>query len=366
MQSEGASGMWEAIDNDRCVIRVSDEMLSQPPDLAATLAHEVAHQILANSNQHQVDGPREDFEWLTDLATAYLGMGIYQANCAMQSRSSSDGAWSYWHARKSGYLPARIMGYAMALRCWVKGEQPHWAYHLTADPASALKQGFKYVTRTNDSIFRPDTWMQPRSTPSLPATIPKIASGPPSQRLCALWDLERFDDVSPALDTLKNCAVDKCPDIREQSLAVLATLGDAAGDLEYELERAAEDSSASVRAQAGWTAAETNQPVEFVCEMLSQLMRDEDKQVILWASSAAASIGTNAAGTIPALLKAANRAIVKCEDAYCEHLFSNLLDLTETPTESIREFYSEFGDTELQQRALQILAEVTEDREASG
>ena len=150
----GAVGLYEC-GEQQAVIRVRESQVADPQRLAATLAHELAHELLLGGGLLTTNVP--DHEDLTDLLPVFLGTGVFAANSTLHEQYRDSGTWSSWQIGKQGYLPARVFGYAFALFAFVRGEdQPPWAQHLRLDAADTLWKGLRYPRRTNDSLFRPD------------------------------------------------------------------------------------------------------------------------------------------------------------------------------------------------------------------
>ena len=69
---------------ERALIVVRSSLLKDTLALVATLAHELCHVILLDGGLQQRDS--EDMEPMTDLATVYLGLGVFTANASRQFR----------------------------------------------------------------------------------------------------------------------------------------------------------------------------------------------------------------------------------------------------------------------------------------
>jgi hypothetical protein len=108
---EGAAAWFAGIRRGTCIFGVDREGLDDPPDLAGTLAHEVAH---AYRRFHDLEEqPTEVEERLTDLTTVFLGFGILTTNAALRFSSGSAGDRSYWRTRRGGYLSPQAMSFLL-------------------------------------------------------------------------------------------------------------------------------------------------------------------------------------------------------------------------------------------------------------
>jgi len=182
----GAAGLYQQ--RKRSLIRVAHSQLADPFRLLATLCHELAHELLLGGGL--LTAGVSDHEWITDLLPVFLGTGIFLANSTLQDSSGYSAGWSWWSMSRQGYLPSRIFGYAFALFAFVRGEtQPSWAEHLRLDARVALHTGLRYLHKTGDSLFHPDTIREkvPLLTPA--RVIERLRTGTPTVRLATLWDI---------------------------------------------------------------------------------------------------------------------------------------------------------------------------------
>lgn len=154
--AHSAAGHYQ-LRRGRAVLSLDMGQLRSPVTLIATVAHELAHERLLGENR--IDADRRDGEQLTDLATVYLGLGIFSANAAFQFSQNMHG----WRFQRLGYLSPPIFGYALA--CWtvMRGDpKPAWAKHLDTNPRVYMKQSLRYL-RAN-----------PRAVPGWPDTVGEL------------------------------------------------------------------------------------------------------------------------------------------------------------------------------------------------
>src|ERR1017187_6738927 len=101
---KGSAGLyWGRQEDNKYHIGLERRKLTQPENMVATLAHEIAHIKLLGENKI-----KENDEKLTDLTTVIFGLGIFNANAAFQTFNSIDS--SGW--QKMGYLTQMEWGYA--------------------------------------------------------------------------------------------------------------------------------------------------------------------------------------------------------------------------------------------------------------
>ncbi|MEC3956937.1 hypothetical protein VMT65_28130 [Nocardia sp. CDC153] len=144
--SHGEAGHYR-LEHGRAVVSLELSRMRSPVTLVATVAHELAHERLLG--ERRIDAERRDGEQLTDLATVYLGLGVFNANAAFQFSQNHRG----WGWQRLGYLSQPMYGYALA--CWtvMRGDsKPTWAHHLDTNPRVYMKQSLKYLRANPDAL----------------------------------------------------------------------------------------------------------------------------------------------------------------------------------------------------------------------
>jgi hypothetical protein len=140
-QSDGVDQVW-----------LKEEELADPEALVATMAHELAHVVLMGRSAMSHDEPH--LEAITDLATIYLGLGIFTSNRLLRRTGWVEGNLEYWQLQRKGYISPEMAGWALTLFAFARGESdPKWAKHLGADGKGYLKQGLRYLQKTGDQSF---------------------------------------------------------------------------------------------------------------------------------------------------------------------------------------------------------------------
>ncbi|BDI29199.1 hypothetical protein CCAX7_12500 [Capsulimonas corticalis] len=142
-QKSGAGGFYRPPDSEgMMMISLERGKLHHPVSMIATIAHELAHVILLGDGRITRD--IEYMEPMTDLLTVYSGMGIFNANSAVNFQQHNRG----WSMRRLGYLSEPQFGYALARFAFLRGEEkPAWAKHLNLNVGSYLRQSLKYLQR---------------------------------------------------------------------------------------------------------------------------------------------------------------------------------------------------------------------------
>ena len=117
-RSTGSAGLYiadggiDANGERRAAIGIEASGLADPMSLVATLAHEIAHEILLG--QGRVSREEEDHEPLADLLTVFRGLGIFNSNATIRDRGFTSLGTVGWSTSRLGYLNQRMFGYALA------------------------------------------------------------------------------------------------------------------------------------------------------------------------------------------------------------------------------------------------------------
>jgi hypothetical protein len=109
----GPAGTF-TVEGNQVVITYDAAALDDPLALVATFAHELAHYLLA-ALPELPPGGEENLEFATDLATVYLGFGIFGANTAFRFAQYQDGLTQGWSMSRQGYLAPREWVFALAI-----------------------------------------------------------------------------------------------------------------------------------------------------------------------------------------------------------------------------------------------------------
>ncbi len=117
-------------------IAYAARLLENPQSFIATMAHELAHHVLAAGTAEAPPIERDEDEHLTDLTAVYLGFGVFLANSAFNMKAHADG-WSY---SRQGYLPEQDLVFGLALFLKIRQLDPAPAVkYLKAELGSMLR-----------------------------------------------------------------------------------------------------------------------------------------------------------------------------------------------------------------------------------
>jgi hypothetical protein len=144
IHSTGAAGTTHVGAHGHFVVTIDRSTAREPARLIAVAAHELAHARL--HGEAQVPRDRKDGEPLTDLATVYLRMGVFNANAAYDFSRVAQGLATGWRTQRLGYLTEQMFGYALARYAVMRGEpDPPWARYLDTNPKVYMRQGLRYL-----------------------------------------------------------------------------------------------------------------------------------------------------------------------------------------------------------------------------
>jgi len=144
-----AAGTYEEVP---ARIRIDRSQLADPIALIATLAHEIAHLRLIGERRSEQD---DDEEPLTDLATVFLGTGVFGANAYFRESHWSAVDQQGWVADRLGYLSREQWGYSLALHAWFRGEErPAWERWLRPDIRGPFRRTLRYLRKRGPGLGR--------------------------------------------------------------------------------------------------------------------------------------------------------------------------------------------------------------------
>lgn len=134
-------------------IAVNVSEFKNPTKLVAVIAHELGHVILLGGGKMSPDD--QGHEYVTDLITVFLGLGIFTANSAFQFSQWQDNTHQGWNASRLGYLSEEMFAYSLAAYAWMRGEtNPKWSSYLAMNVGHHFKQSLKYLTKGGQTSLR--------------------------------------------------------------------------------------------------------------------------------------------------------------------------------------------------------------------
>lgn len=98
-------------------IGIETELLKNPTNLIATIAHELSHLILLGEGRLD-----ENDEELTDLNCIALGFGIFTCNSIFTFDQWQGNSHQGWQSQRRGYIPEEVATYGLALLANYQGE----------------------------------------------------------------------------------------------------------------------------------------------------------------------------------------------------------------------------------------------------
>ncbi|HYC98834.1 hypothetical protein [Brevundimonas sp.] len=143
------NGTFRIEPDGEVVISYAPDLLDDPGALVATLAHEMAHYLLAAEADLVED---ETHELMTDLAVVYAGLGVFGANTAFRFEQHGDAFSQGWSSRSSGYLSPRSWAFALAVFGRLRGDDGDMGRHLKSEVDQLRRQALKYLDRTPELL----------------------------------------------------------------------------------------------------------------------------------------------------------------------------------------------------------------------
>jgi hypothetical protein len=340
INADGALGEYRA--GNPAQVLVLRSLLDDAEALIATLAHELAHEILLGGGLLQ--GNDDDLERLTDLTMVFLGVGIFGANAALREQHFREGRYSSWSIQKHGYLPMRMYGYGLALFAWSRNEpDPAWAEHLRLDVREPMRKGLRYLLKTEDSTFDLEQ-------PSPPATsaaevAPRLAHRSASFRYLGLWELvEMGAEAAPAAAEVARLLDDRDAEISGLAARVLGTIGPAAAGAHADrLHDMLWSGRPADREGAAFALGEIRPDDAKVVRDLVRLLDDSDRGVASAAVCALGNYGSAAHGAAQPLLKKYQVLLVQCDYGRIEEVARTLCRVLPDAVAAVREQFEPLG-----------------------
>lgn len=280
----GAAGLYQRSENSNIII--AKEQLEQPPRLLATIAHELAHELLLKGGHLTLE--TRDHEYITDLLPVFLGLGIFMANATVVERNWSAGGWNFSQYSKQGYLSSVVLGYALAAFAHLRDERhPSWAHHLRTDARVCLVEGLRFLRRTKYTLLdaeRHDYAPRKRSTADMRE---QLAHRSAVFRLDALTEIQETD--SPDEDLLEPVTMlldDHDPEVQLGAIDAIGAYGSRAGCAVQRLIQAAWYGSPAIREAAIESLGHMNNLAGEVVPALAVILADPEPKLVQFASSA--------------------------------------------------------------------------------
>jgi hypothetical protein len=342
-QIPGAAGHYDALESGRSIIRIARSRLAEFQGLVATLAHELAHELLLGRGL--LTAEVDDHELITDLLPVFLGLGIFTANATIFDHAKHRGNRQI---RQHGYLPSHVLGYALALFAHVRGEgEPEWCEYLRLDAATALRAGLKYLEKTGDTLFdRASVRSQSRDLG--PRTlVDRLRTGTPSSQLAALWQLRKDGPAgSDQVDAVLSLLDDRDECLRIEAAWIVGAHALAPDRAPGLLSDALRSRDGSTRATAAWALGQFPAQAEAIIPRLIPLLEDSEDPAVLNAAGSLGRFGLQAQEAAGTMLEALTRALIDCKMDIAEVLASSLNQVTPDLQARLKAYFAEL-DPEL-------------------
>ena len=348
----GAAGQCQP-----ALVRVAESQLVDLPGLVAVLVHELAPCLLIGRGLSQND---LDAQWLTDLLPVYLGLGIFTANATLDEKAEHHGHHCRRTIRRCGCLNSGMLGYALAVFAWARGERrPEWAKFLRLDAAHSLAAGLRYLDSTEDSLFGPETCCSADRPISWHALLEQIEGGTPSACAAGLWELAQRppdgrEDMGHAVSLVRSHLSHRLPELRAEAARALAPLGSIAEPALEDLLQLLADTSDEVRVASAYALGRLcMQPEKVVPNLVEAL---DDHALLPPATMAIAAYGPAARSAVPKLTSALLKALAETEYSDVDCLVQAIEATAADPASELRQVLADC-DAELRPQAEQILAD---------
>ncbi len=141
-------GTFQVVDSNEITITYNPAIVSNPTQLVATYAHELAH-YLTGSGWAEPPGGWDNWEFATDIAATFLGFGVFMANSAFNFQQFTDVDSQGWKYNRSGYLSETEHIFALAVFLKLKRLPMSLALpYLKPNLKKLLKKAAKQISKT--------------------------------------------------------------------------------------------------------------------------------------------------------------------------------------------------------------------------
>ncbi len=138
-------GTFTINENNEAVITYNPKLVSEPTQMVATFAHELAH-YLTSTAPEAPPGGWENWEFATDITATFLGFGIFQANSVFNFQQFSGIGTSGWKTSGGGYLSETEQSFSLGIFLKLKGISPDIAYpYCDGNIKALLKNALKEI-----------------------------------------------------------------------------------------------------------------------------------------------------------------------------------------------------------------------------
>lgn len=128
------------------ILRLERSAVSDQARLIAVIAHAIGRARLVG--ERRAESSREDIDQLAELATVYLGMGIFTARTSRDFRPPGGGEGRANERRpwRRGYLTGQMFGYALGRWTLLRDDpDPSWAAYLGTGTRKSMRDTIRYL-----------------------------------------------------------------------------------------------------------------------------------------------------------------------------------------------------------------------------
>ena len=128
-------------------------MAFEPRLTAATVIHFAVADMLRQQKLGYAHFPE-----VVDLAVINTGLGFLQSSFGFVKQVGTFWDSTYWDAVQRPFLDTNALAYANAVAAWIRDDKdPAWAEGLPSDVKKPMRKSLKYLFKTKDSFFHPDS-----------------------------------------------------------------------------------------------------------------------------------------------------------------------------------------------------------------
>ncbi|MFO7901474.1 MAG: HEAT repeat domain-containing protein [Planctomycetota bacterium] len=354
--SKGSERNELPADGPRNIIRLGADLMSNPYAVAAATARGLA--VRQFSVQTLAGSAPSRMGWLVDLAAVCLGWGAVISHQWAEdaARKPSCGRGSGGCDQPRDVLPARMLGYALALFVHGRGEKRLGRRHAVQEDAFVVcNRSLRYLHRTGDTLLTVDRVRREPGDRTTEELSRQLNAGSASARIAALWELRDPDRAREAMEPVSRCLHHRLPAIREEAAKTISLYGPAAQDALPLLMDLLYDSRYSIRAAAAAAVGTLGNYSAETLAHVASLLRDSNPYVVYHAAMAIRNFGAAAEDAIPDVFAALRAAVIRCDHELIDALVRTLYTLDQDPTERVMAYFDD--DPELCQQVAHIINE---------
>ena len=340
---------------DGATIYLAKDQLGNAERLIAILCSDLCHHIVLECERnHPV--PFES-DRLSELLMAMLGFGVICANTDLSPSAPliDKTDTKKTSIKRSITLTPHTYGYALALCAWIRDDEiRNWSHLLGLDAETSLKQGIKFLQKTDDVLIQREKNIELIKF-SDHELFRKLTEKSAAQKIATLWELQQRSLATPECIQAALLAM-KDPSflVRLEAVNLLGIIKIDSSDITSALLHALEDRRSEVRASAVEAIGKIQCPAERVVSPLCEMLEDEDRLVVNNAVIAIANFGTLGEFDLSRVLHVLNQALVQCDYNLSDRTLFTLTKVCDDPAVAIDQYYEE-RDEELHRMALDAL-----------